>query len=47
MTRSARMKIAFVYDAIYPWVKGGIEKRVWELAVRLSAVADMKCIFSA
>ena len=30
------MKIAFVYDAIYPWVKGGIEKRVWELAVRLS-----------
>jgi glycosyltransferase involved in cell wall biosynthesis len=29
------MKIAFVYDAIYPWVKGGIEKRVWELAVRL------------
>jgi glycosyltransferase involved in cell wall biosynthesis len=30
------MKIAFVYDAIYPWVKGGIEKRVWELALRLS-----------
>jgi glycosyltransferase involved in cell wall biosynthesis len=30
------MKIAFIYDAIYPWVKGGIEKRVWELAVRLS-----------
>jgi L-malate glycosyltransferase len=30
------MKIAFVYDAIYPWVKGGIEKRVWEIAVRLS-----------
>jgi glycosyltransferase involved in cell wall biosynthesis len=30
------MKIAFVYDAIYPWVKGGIEKRVWELSVRLS-----------
>ena len=30
------MKIAFVYDAIYPYVKGGVEKRVWELAVRLS-----------
>ncbi len=30
------MKIAFVYDAIYPYVKGGVEKRIWELAVRLS-----------
>ena len=30
------MKIAFVYDAIYPYVKGGVEKRVWELATRLS-----------
>lgn len=31
------MKIAFVYDAIYPYVKGGVEKRVRELAARLSA----------
>jgi len=30
------MKIAFVYDAIYPYVKGGVEKRVWELATRLN-----------
>lgn len=30
------MKIAFVYDAIYPYVKGGVEKRVWEIAVRLA-----------
>jgi glycosyltransferase involved in cell wall biosynthesis len=30
------MKIAFVYDVIYPFVKGGVEKRVWELAVRLT-----------
>jgi glycosyltransferase involved in cell wall biosynthesis len=29
------MKIAFVYDAVYPWVKGGAEKRVYELATRL------------
>jgi len=29
------MKIAFVYDVIYPYVKGGVEKRVWELATRL------------
>ncbi|HTX60697.1 MAG TPA: glycosyltransferase family 4 protein [Methanobacterium sp.] len=31
------MKIAFVYDAAYPWVKGGAEKRVYELAKRLAA----------
>jgi glycosyltransferase involved in cell wall biosynthesis len=30
------MKIALVYDAIYPYVKGGVEKRVWELATRLT-----------
>jgi len=31
------MKIAFVYDVIYPYVKGGVEKRIRELAIRLSA----------
>lgn len=31
------LKIAFVYDAIYPYVKGGVEKRVWELAIRLAS----------
>jgi len=30
------MKIAFIYDAISPYVKGGVEKRIWELSVRLS-----------
>ncbi len=30
------MKIAFIYDAVYPWVKGGAEKRVYELAKRLA-----------
>ena len=30
------MKIAIIYDVIYPFVKGGVEKRVWELAFRLS-----------
>ncbi|MGA9048020.1 MAG: glycosyltransferase family 4 protein [Dehalococcoidia bacterium] len=29
------MKIAYVYDVIYPYVVGGAEKRVWDLAVRL------------
>lgn len=31
------MKIAFVYDAIYPWVKGGGEKRIYEIGKRLAA----------
>ena len=22
------MKIAYVYDAVYPWIKGGGEKRI-------------------
>lgn len=35
MPERNRMKIAFVYDVIYPYVKGGVERRVWELAVRL------------
>jgi len=31
------MRIAFVYDAVYPHVLGGGEKRVWEIARRLVA----------
>lgn len=31
------MKIAFVYDAVFPFVKGGGEKRIHEIAVRLAA----------
>ncbi len=30
------MKIALVYDVIYPYVIGGVQKRVWETAIRLS-----------
>lgn len=29
-------KIAFIYNAVYPYIKGGIEKRIYELAKRLS-----------
>lgn len=29
------MKIGLVYDAVYPWVKGGGEKHLWETAVAL------------
>ena len=31
------MKIAFVYDVVYPYVKGGVEKRIWEMSRRLAA----------
>ncbi len=30
------MKIAYIYDAVYPWVKGGAEKRIYELSRRLT-----------
>jgi len=30
------MKIAFIYDCIYPYVKGGAEKRFWEISKRLA-----------
>ena len=29
------MKIAFIYDAVYPWINGGAERRIYELAIRL------------
>ena len=31
------MRIAFVYDALYPYVRGGAERRYFELGKRLSA----------
>lgn len=31
------MEIAYIYDAVYPWVKGGAEKRIYELSRRLAA----------
>lgn len=30
------MKIAYIYDAVYPWVKGGVERRIYEIGVRLA-----------
>lgn len=39
------MKIAFVYDAVYPWVKGGAEIRNHELGTRLSAKGHEVHIF--
>lgn len=30
------MRIAFVYDAVYPFVRGGAERRIYEIATRLA-----------
>ena len=30
-------RVALVYDVLYPWVRGGAEKRLWEIARRLPA----------
>lgn len=35
------MRIAYVYDACYPWETGGVQKRVWELARRLATDHDV------
>ena len=43
------MRIAYVYDAAYPFMKGGGERRIYEVARRLSArghkvsILAMKC----
>ncbi len=29
------MRIAYIYDVIYPYIKGGAEKRIWEISKRL------------
>ncbi len=36
MFMNAKLKIGIVYDVIYPYVKGGVEKRNWEIARRLA-----------
>ncbi|PSP90550.1 glycosyltransferase family 1 protein [Halobacteriales archaeon QS_4_69_34] len=35
------MRIAFIYDAVWPWKTGGIQKRVWELSRRLATDHDV------
>jgi len=39
------MRIAFVYDAVYPWVKGGAEKRIYELGKRLASMGHEVHVF--
>ena len=31
-----KMKIAFIYDALYPYIKGGAQKRLYDIGKRLS-----------
>jgi len=31
------LRIAYLYDAVYPWVKGGGERRIYELSRRLAS----------
>lgn len=33
---SKSLRIGFIYDAVYPWEKGGAQKRIYELATRLA-----------
>mgnify|MGYP000035348269 CR=1 FL=1 len=35
------MKLCYVYDAVYPWETGGVQKRVWEIARRLADDHDV------
>lgn len=41
------MKIALIYDAVYPWMKGGGEKALWEIAVGLTKKGHAVHLFSA
>src|SRR5579863_1333370 len=36
MTANKKTTIAFVYDAIYPYIKGGAERRYFEIGKRLA-----------
>lgn len=40
------MKIAFIYDTAFPWVTGGAERRIYEIASRLSNRGHDVHIFS-
>jgi glycosyltransferase involved in cell wall biosynthesis len=39
------MKIAYVYDVVHPYVKGGAQKRIWELSARLAQRGHQVTIF--
>jgi glycosyltransferase involved in cell wall biosynthesis len=39
------MRIAYVYDVIYPYIKGGAQKRIWELSKRLATRGHEVTVF--
>jgi len=39
------MKIAYVYDTIYPYTLGGVEKWIWQLSLRLARLGHEVHIF--
>ena len=39
------MKLAYIYDAIHPWVKGGAEKRIYEISKRFVEREDEVHLF--
>jgi glycosyltransferase involved in cell wall biosynthesis len=41
------VKIAFVYDVIYPYVIGGVQKRIWEIAIGLAGKGHDITVFGA
>jgi len=40
-----RRSIAYIYDAIHPWVKGGAEKRIYEISKRFVEREDEVHLF--
>ncbi len=40
------MKVAFIYDTAFPWVTGGAERRIYEIATRLSNMGHDVHVFS-
>ena len=41
------MKVAYIQDAVYPWSKGGGEKRLFEIAKRMAEKGNEVHIFGA
>jgi len=40
------MKIAYIYDSVYPYNKGGLERRIWEFSTRLAQRGHVVHIFA-
>ncbi len=36
------MNIAYIYDDVYPWIKGGAEKRIYETGDGVKRLRELK-----